>query len=245
MNTYIEKIEEYIKSYVSSAGCKGVVVGISGGVDSSVVAALSARALGKENVLALILPCESKESDKEDALKVAEMIGIKYKVVDLTDTYHSFLADNKIEDDETCLAFGNIKPRLRMTTLYFQGALHNYLVIGTSNRSELVTGYFTKYGDGGVDFEPIADLLKRDVYEIARILGLPKSVLEKKPSAGLLIDQDDESELGFTYDELDRYIEKGEGKEETINKIMKLYNCSRHKFMIPDQLDLKRNFYLK
>ena len=132
-----------------------------------------------------------------------------------------------------------------MTTLYFYSALYNYLVAGTSNRSELITGYLTKYGDGGVDFEPIADLLKKDVYQIARELDLPKSIIEKKPSAGLLVNQDDETELGFTYDELDSYIESGLGDKAVVEKILKLYNASRHKLKIPDQLNLNRNFYIR
>ena len=243
--TYMDKIEKYIREYVENTGSQGVAIGISGGIDSAVVAALSVKALGKDKVLGLILPCQSQSEDIGDALKVVNMLDIDYKVVDLSKTYQNFLADNKIEEDNTSLVFANIKPRLRMAALYFHSALNSYLVVGTSNKSELITGYCTKYGDSGVDFEPIADLLKKEVYEIAEILKLPESVLGKKPSAGLLLNQDDETELGFTYKELDRYIETGEGQEETIKKILNLYKCSRHKFKIPDQLDLKRNFYLK
>ncbi|MCI0502598.1 MAG: NAD+ synthase [Fusobacteria bacterium] len=245
MKEYIAIIEKYIKAYVEKAGAKGVVVGLSGGIDSAVVAALAARALGKDYVLGIIMPCESVDSDLEDAIKLAEKTGISYKVVDLTKTYKSFLEDNQVEADNTCLTYGNIKPRLRMTTLYFYSALYNYLVAGTSNRSELITGYLTKYGDGGVDFEPIADLLKKDVYQIARELDLPKSIIEKKPSAGLIVNQDDETELGFTYDELDSYIESGLGDKAVVKKILKLYNASRHKLKIPDQLNLNRNFYIR
>ena len=245
MKEYIAIIEKYINAYVEKSGAKGVVVGLSGGIDSAVVAALAARALGKDNVLGIIMPCESVDSDLEDAIKLVEKTGISYKVVDLTKTYKSFLEDNQVEADNTCLTYGNIKPRLRMTTLYFYSALYNYLVAGTSNRSELITGYLTKYGDGGVDFEPIADLLKKDVYQIARELDLPKSIIEKKPSAGLLVNQDDETELGFTYDELDSYIESGLGDKAVVEKILKLYNASRHKLRIPDQLNLNRNFYIR
>lgn len=245
INKFIPIIEKYIRDHVKNAGAKGVVVGLSGGIDSAVVAALAARALGKDNVLGIIMPCESVDSDLEDAIKLVEKTGISYKVVDLTKTYKSFLEDNQVEADNTCLTYGNIKPRLRMTTLYFYSALYNYLVAGTSNRSELITGYLTKYGDGGVDFEPIADLLKKDVYQIARELDLPKSIIEKKPSAGLLVNQDDETELGFTYDELDSYIESGLGDKAVVEKILKLYNASRHKLKIPDQLNLNRNFYIR
>ncbi len=245
INKFIPIIEKYIRDHVKNAGAKGVVVGLSGGIDSAVVAALAARALGKDNVLGIIMPCESVDSDLEDAIKLVEKTGISYKVVDLTKTYKSFLEDNQVEADNTCLTYGNIKPRLRMTTLYFYSALYNYLVAGTSNRSELITGYLTKYGDGGVDFEPIADLLKKDVYQIARELDLPKRIIEKKPSAGLLVNQDDETEVGFTYDELDSYIESGLGDKAVVEKILKLYNASRHKLKIPDQLNLNRNFYIR
>lgn len=191
------------------------------------------------------MPCNSDIKDEEDALSLVEHLGIDYEIVDLTNTYRTFLAVNGIEEKVGCMSCGNVKPRLRMTTLYLHAALNNYLVIGTSNRSELITGYFTKYGDGGVDFEPIADLLKEEVYEVGRIFNIPTSIMEKKPSAGLVADQDDESELGFTYEELDGFIKSGEGNKATIDKIMKLYNSSRHKFKIPDQLDLNRNFYIK
>lgn len=159
--TYIDKIEKYIKEYVKNTDRRGVVIGVSGGIDSAVVAALSVKALGKDKVLGLILPCESKKKDIDDALKVADMLDIEYKMIDLTKTYQSFLMDNKVKGKNYPIIFANIKPRLRMATLYFNGALNNYLVVGTSNKSEIVTGYCTKYGDSGVDFEPIADLLKK------------------------------------------------------------------------------------
>jgi NAD+ synthase len=244
INEIREKTIDFIENYIKESGTKGAVIGISGGIDSAVVAALAVEALGPKKVLGLILPCESNKEDMKDAIDFAEKLGIEYKVIDLTKTYLEFLKDNK-EDNQYNLSFCNIKPRLRMTTLYFQASLYNYLVLGTSNKSELVTGYLTKYGDGGVDIEPIADLLKNEVYQMADLLNIPKEIIEKKPTADLMPNQTDEGEMGFTYEELDRFILTGEAKETTKNKIMKLYNQSRHKIDGPVILKLDRKFYLE
>ncbi len=238
-----QKIIKFIKEYIYESGSRGAVIGISGGIDSAVVAALTVKAIGAENVLGLILPCESKVDDMVDAIDLSKQLGIKYKIVDLTNTYLEFLKDNKLLN-QCNLSFCNIKPRLRMTTLYFHGSLNNYLVIGTSNKSELVTGYLTKYGDGGVDIEPIADILKEEVYNLAERLSIPKSIINKAPTADLMPNQTDEGEMGFTYKELDKFIRTGEAKEQTKSKIMKLYNKSRHKVIGPIVLKLDRNYYL-
>lgn len=238
------KAIDFIENYVKESGTKGAVIGISGGIDSAVVAALAVEALGPGRVLGLILPCESNEEDMKDAIDFTEKLGIDYKIIDLTNTYQVFLRDNR-ENSQCNLSFCNIKPRLRMTTLYFQASLYNYLVLGTSNKSELVTGYLTKYGDGGVDIEPIADLLKNEVYQMASLLDIPKEIIEKKPTADLMPNQTDEGEMGFTYAELDRFILTGEATEPTKNKIMKLYNQSRHKLNGPVMLKLDRKFYLE
>lgn len=238
------KAIDFIENYVKESGTKGAVIGISGGIDSAVVAALAVEALGPGRVLGLILPCESNEEDMKDAIDFTEKLGIDYKIIDLTNTYQVFLRDNR-ENSQCNLSFCNIKPRLRMTSLYFQASLYNYLVLGTSNKSELVTGYLTKYGDGGVDIEPIADLLKNEVYQMASLLDIPKEIIEKKPTADLMPNQTDEGEMGFTYAELDRFILTGEATETTKNKIMKLYNQSRHKLNGPVMLKLDRKFYLE
>lgn len=238
------KAIDFIENYVKESGTKGAVIGISGGIDSAVVAALAVEALGPGRVLGLILPCESNEEDMKDAIDFTEKLGIDYKIIDLTNTYQVFLRDNR-ENSQCNLSFCNIKPRLRMTTLYFQASLYNYLVLGTSNKSELVTGYLTKYGDGGVDIEPIADLLKNEVYQMASLLDIPKEIIEKKPTADLMPNQTDEGEMGFTYAELDRFILTGEATETIKNKIMKLYNQSRHKLNGPVMLKLDRKFYLE
>ncbi|MDD2371893.1 MAG: NAD+ synthase [Firmicutes bacterium] len=244
LNSIEEKIIKFIKDYIVESRSKGAVIGISGGIDSAVVAALTVKAIGGENILGLILPCESKNEDMNDAIELAKKLGIKYKIIDLTNTYLEFLKDNKMEN-QCNLSFCNIKPRLRMTTLYFHGSLNNYLVVGTSNKSELITGYLTKYGDGGVDIEPIADILKEEVYKIAEKLDIPKNIINKAPTADLMPNQTDEGEMGFTYEELDEFIRTGEGKEQTKSKIMKLYNQSRHKIIGPVMLKLDRKNYLE
>lgn len=240
---HLEEILSFIRQTVDQAGSKGAIIGLSGGIDSALVAALLVRALGRDRVHGLILPCESSDEDIRDAVQLAQALGLSYDIFDLTQTYMAFLQDNGMEKEEN-LHFANIKPRLRMTTLYFHGGLRGYLVAGTANRSEMVTGYFTKYGDGGVDFEPIADLLKDEVYLMARLFPIPESILEKPPSAGLLQGQTDEQELGFTYEELDSFIRTGEGRQALREKIFSLYRKSRHKTQPPITLDLKRNFYI-
>lgn len=239
-----EKTVKFIEEYINKSGAKGAIIGISGGIDSAVVAALAAKAIGPNKILGLIMPCESNSKDMDDAIELAEQLGINYKVVDLTKTYLEFLKDN-MENYQCNLSFCNIKPRLRMTTLYFHASLNGYLVLGTSNRSELVTGYLTKYGDGGVDIEPIADLLKHEVYQLAQILNIPEVIIKKEPTADLMPNQTDEGEMGFTYDELDRFIMLGEADEKIKRRIMKLYNQSRHKMTGPVMLKLDRKFYLE
>lgn len=239
----LEDIISFIRGTVEEAGSKGAILGLSGGIDSALVAALLISALGRDKVHGLILPCESNKEDVQDAVSLSEALGLSYEIIDLTGTYEAFLKDNGMKASVN-LHFANIKPRLRMTTLYFHGGLRGYLVAGTANRSEMVTGYFTKYGDGGVDFEPIADLLKDEVYEMARLFPIPQAILDKEPSAGLIQGQTDEQELGFTYRQLDAFIRTGEGDGPLRERILNLYRNSRHKTRPPRIPDLKRDFYI-
>lgn len=243
-----KKIISFIQNTVKIANSKGVVIGISGGIDSSVVATLCAKALGKENILGIILPCESKTKDIEDGILLAKTIDIPYKIINLDKTYIALInAVNPVEEREnnSIMAHGNIKPRLRMTILYFESALKDYLVVGTTNKSEWITGYFTKYGDGGVDFEPLGDLLKREVIILGRHLGLPEVLVNRVPDAGIISAKTDEDEFGFTYDALDTYIATGSGRPDIIEKIDKLYKTNNHKRRMPSILNLKRHFFLK
>lgn len=234
------EIQNYIKEYVKSANSKGVVLGLSGGIDSSVTAALSVKALGKENVLGLGLPCHSMPQDLEDAKLVAKNLGITFKVLDLTSTYDEIISvfKTKIKPNDKSLA--NLKPRLRMATTYFAGQSLGYLVIGTGNRTELSIGYFTKYGDGGVDFEPIGALYKCEVREIAKILRIPEKIINKPPSAGLWEGQTDEGEIGMTYDLLDEILYRLDHRldlidlnVEDVEKVLKMMKSAEHKNNTP------------
>lgn len=197
----IEIILNFIKQYVEKAGKKSVVIGLSGGVDSAVVAKLATMALGKENVFALFLPeISTPLKDFEHTFLMAKMLEIDYKIIDLSPIIHS-IVDACNETNEIVL--GNIKARLRMLFLYQQANLRNALVCGTSNKTELLTGYFTKYGDGGSDFLPIGDLYKTQVYQIAEYIGIPEEIIKKPPTAGLWKGQTDEGELGISYEKLD------------------------------------------
>lgn len=232
----VQKIAGWIKSEVREAGAKGIVVGLSGGIDSSVVAVLSKMGMG-ENVIGVIMPCNSNPMDLEHAVKLSDKFGIKTIIINLEDSYNALL--KTLPKSEKKIAGANLKPRLRMAALYYVANMHNYLVAGTGNKTEIMIGYFTKYGDGGVDIEPIGDLYKTDVRKIAWELGIPDGIIEKPPSAGLWEGQTDENEMGITYDELDKIlkaIEKGrtEGLDkEKLKKVREMIRKSEHKRHVP------------
>lgn len=229
--TLVKELAGWIGAQVRSAGKKGVVLGLSGGVDSAVVAALSKLALD-DKVLGLILPCKSHAEDIRLAREVAKVFGISTREVALDNLFDELAASCP---EANRLARANIKPRLRMVMLYYFANTLGYLVAGTGNKSELTVGYFTKYGDGGVDILPLGNLLKKDVNKLASELGVPRAVIERPPSAGLWEGQTDEGEMGITYDELDRAItgieaEKTENIDKKIlAKVKKLMRDSKHK----------------
>ncbi len=238
----VERIEEFIRRKVDEANAEGVVVAVSGGVDSATVAFLCKRALGSERVFGLILPESgvTSQQDVEDAIEVAKMLGIEYKIIDIADIVKSFL--EKVGEGDR-MAVANLKPRIRMTINYYHANSMNRLVAGTGNKSELMVGYFTKYGDGGVDFLPIGDLYKTEVFELARYLGVPEKIITKKPSAGLWVGQTDEDEMGISYAELDeilKAIERGEKRDdEKFRKVERMVVASRHKREPPEVLKLR------
>jgi len=235
METLVQKLCIWMEDKVTEAKAKGIVFGLSGGLDSAVVAALSIR-IFPQNTLAIIIPCHSLEDDINDALDFINKFDIPYKITDVSKVYDSFiqLLNNKENERSFKLAEANIKPRLRMTTLYYFANKLNYLVVGTGNKSELMIGYFTKYGDGGADILPLGNLLKSQVRELAEYLGIPKKIINKPPSAGLWEGQTDEKEIGISYEQLDKYLRTGELKNKIIEKkIQDKITKSAHKRTTP------------
>jgi len=229
-----EKRVAFIREVLASAKANGIVYGNSGGKDSALVGILCKKACA--DTVGLIMPCGSRrnyEEDKRDAEAIAQQFGITLRTVDLT-AVRSALIDAL--SDATSLnqtALMNIAPRLRMTALYAVAASENRLVAGTGNRSEGYMGYFTKWGDGAYDFNPIADLTVTEIYEYLRYFQVPESILTKAPSAGLLDGQTDEGEMGITYKSIDTFLLTGTVSEEERAIIERYHNASHHKRRMP------------
>lgn len=240
---------EWIREYVNNSGAKGVVVGNSGGKDSATVIAMSAKALGKEKVVAVSMPCNSIISDYDDAKLVADTFGVRFIKNDLTENYTKLeeqLNDSikKLGIDELSKeAKVNIKPRLRMVTLYAIAQTLGYLVIGTGNLCEAMVGYTTKWGDSASDFNPIANFTVPEVLEIGKILGVPDKIINKPPNDGLG-GQTDEEKLGVKYKQIAEMIETGETEEEAKKIIIKKFNSSKHKRAPIPTFSFKRKNYL-
>jgi NAD+ synthase len=243
----IFEIQEWIKDYITSAEVNGVVVGISGGIDSAVTTTMCVNSLGNENVVGLGLPVSSLPQDLNDAKKLADLLKIKFIKIDLTSVYNEIIKVSNTLFESNQIAKANLKPRLRMMATYFVGqSLGKYLVVGTSNRTELAIGYFTKYGDGGVDFEPIGGLYKCEVREIAKILNIPEEIIKKPPSAGLWEGQTDEGEIGLTYDILDEIIFRIDNNldltdlnVEDVRKVKNMMKSAHHKITMPPYFRIK------
>lgn len=233
-----EYLVAWLRERVSEAGAKGIVVGISGGIDSAVVSAIAKKAY-PDNSLGLILPCISQPNDVEDAVELCNTIGMRYHIVPLEHCYESFMnlmneyPESAISSDREKLTNANVKPRMRMMSLYYMAGLLNYLVVGTSNKCEIAVGYATKWGDNAVDIQLLGDLYKSEIYALARELGVPQSIIDKAPSAGLWEGQTDESEMGFTYGALEKYLQTGEGEAAVIEKIQYMNKVSEHKRRTP------------
>src|SRR5688572_5082384 len=236
---------QWLRDRAEEAGARGFVFGLSGGIDSAVVARLCQMAT-PNRVLGVMLPCYSHAQDEADACTLADAFGIPTAKVDLADTFDALTGELHaavkglprtvhVTDIKQQLPEANIKPRLRMASLYFIANSLNYLVAGTGNRSEIALGYYTKYGDGGCDVLPIGALLKSEVRSLAKELSIPKAILEKAPSAGLWIGQTDEVEMGFTYDTLEKYLKQGASAvpKETADRIEELMRVSGHKRATP------------
>ncbi|WP_297091096.1 NAD+ synthase [Thermococcus sp.] len=239
----IDRITGFIREKVGEAGVGGVVVGVSGGIDSATVAYLAVRALGEDKVLGLIMPYY-ENGDLEDAKLVCESLGIEYRVVSIKSIVDEF---ERAVGELDVKSRGNVMARTRMVLLYAHANAMNRLVLGTSNRSEVLTGYFTKWGDGASDYAPLINLYKTEVWEIAKLLGVPERIIKKKPTAGLWEGQTDENELGISYRLLDEILwrmvdlgkEKAEIAEELkiplerVEYVEKLVKGSEHKRRLP------------
>ncbi len=223
-----EKRVAFIKEKMAEAHAEGLVFGNSGGKDSALVGILCKKAT--ENVLGVAMPCHSKRNygeDMDDANDLSNSFGIKMITVDLTETRTELVG--AIGEEISPAALANIAPRLRMTTLYSIAQTRNALVVGTGNRSERFMGYFTKWGDGAFDLNPIGDLTATEIFEFLRYLGAPKNIIEKAPSAGLFEGQTDEREMGVTYKAIDEYITTGKTDEESQAIIERYHRVSEHK----------------
>lgn len=230
LEEYLKVIEKWLKDMLDTTHMDGYVLGVSGGIDSAVVALLAKRSVG-DKLFCVILPCYSDPKDSIDAKELLETHNIPYVEIDLSSTYYSIMNEikSKYGEDISHLASINTKVRLRMVTLYTIAQSRNSLVLGTDNWDESYTGYFTKYGDGGVDLLPIVNLTKGEVFEAGRILGVNESIMKRKPSAGLYANQTDETEMGVTYDELDRYLLGEKIDDEKVKRIEHLHRVSAHK----------------
>ena len=241
-----ENAIKWIKDYVEKVGAKGLVIGNSGGKDSATVIAMTVKAIGKENVIAVSLPCHTIGDDFEDAKLVADTFGVKFLKVDLSKAYNEMEEEieNSLDEKLSKEACINIKPRLRMTTLYGIAQSLGYLVIGTGNLCEAIVGYTTKWGDNSSDLNPIGNFTVDEVLEIGRILGVPNKILEKAPNDGLG-GKTDEEKMGIKYSQIAEMIEKGETEEQAKEEIIKRYKSSKHKRELVPVYEFERKNYLE
>lgn len=241
----LKNIAEFIRKYVNGSGFENVILGLSGGIDSSLSAALAVRALGKEHVYGIMLPNKNSSPDSyEDALLLAEQLGIQHEKIDITPIVDAYF-DTYQPEAET-LRRGNWMARTRMCVLYDLSAQYKALVVGTSNRSELMVGYFTQFGDSACAVEPIGHLYKTEVRRMAELLNLPEKIINKVPTADLWADQTDEAELGLKYSQLDEIlyalteanlsadeIVAQDFTKEQVNRVVHLISISEFKRKLP------------
>ena len=235
-----ERIEQMIRHTLWSSRAKGIVVGISGGVDSALAAALCARAVGGEQVMGITLPSPvTPEADLKDGEALCAAFNIPFKTISIEPMLSAFAGMDDFEN--THYLCGNLMARIRMTTLYYHANRLHYLVCGTSNRSEYMLGYSTKYGDSAADIQPILHCYKTRIYALAEEVGVPAPIIEKPPSAGLWPGQSDEAEIGFTYAEIDSALASLEVNGWTASNaqeelILGKVQASLHKRMNPPNL---------
>lgn len=229
----VVRVKDLFRNSIWSSGAKGVVVGVSGGVDSAVVLALAAKSLGPENVLGVSMPSlTNNPSDETDAKNLCEMFGVEFLSIPLGEIVDEAMRTKGFTDTVTLR--GNFTARLRMATLYNIAAARSYLVAGTSNKTEYMIGYSTKWGDGAADIQPILHLWKKDVYLLSEELMIPKEIIEKQPSAGFWEGQSDEDEIGISYEKLDEaliHLEENSfvPENDLEEKVLQLIKNSQHK----------------
>jgi NAD+ synthase len=239
MKEIIGFIQTFMAKSLQESKSNGFVLGMSGGIDSS-LAAILAKQVAPSSTLGLIMPCDSSPQDEEYALLLAEKFNIETLKIDLSEVYHSILRlmdHDDIPENKICAI--NLKPRLRMLTLYYWANRRHYLVVGTGNKIELQLGYFTKFGDGGCDILPLGDLTKSQIYRIAEELEIPKEIIDRRPSAGLWRGQYDEDEIGLSYSDMEHaigYINKerpDKPSDMILDKINSLIKHNGHKVHMP------------
>jgi NAD+ synthase len=229
LTAYLDYLVEFIQQTVKNAHGQGVIVGVSGGVDSAVVANLAKKAFPNQH-LVVYLPLNSSQLDTDCVQELVTTNGLNHLTLDLTPTFDQLKTSlTNIDEQISPLALANTKARLRMTSLYALAQTHQYLVLGTDNHDEWYLGYFTKYGDGGVDMVPLVHLLKQDVFQAAKILEVPEVIINRAPTAGLWVDQTDEKEIGFSYAEIDAYFLGQNQNEQLKTRLEQLHQTSEHK----------------
>lgn len=240
LKEYLVEIEKFLQDYLEKSHCKSYVLGLSGGVDSSLVAAIAKKAVGKDKLYCYAIDIDSNKADIEDAKEVARQLDLNLEVINLSKTYHRYLKDLKGKDFIR-LTKSNLKVRMRMVALFAYAQEHNGLVLGTDNMDERYVGYFTKYGDGAADVLPIVHLTKAEVREAAEIYGVSKALALRVPSAGLFEGQTDEDEMGVSYADLDAFLLGKEIAPEAKAKIEHMHAISEHKRVeIPTPAPFKR-----
>ena len=228
--SYLKVVEDFLRKYLEDSHCDTYLLGVSGGVDSSLCAAIAKNAVGKDKLHCLIIPIASSKEDVDDALTLVNDLDLKYTIIDATETFNHYVetfSKSGIELDRSTL--GNLKARMRMSILYAVAQKERGLVIGTDNADERYVGYFTKHGDGACDVLPIAHLVKSEVVEASKIYGIRHSLAERVPTAGLYEGQTDEKEMGVTYQDLDAFLLGETIPEAPKSRIAYLHKISGHK----------------
>jgi NAD+ synthase len=242
------KITNFIKNYIKNSGLKGAVVAVSGGIDSAVTLQCAVEAIGKEKTIAIHMPERdiTPDNDTLDVMQHCKELGVTCNIVDITEMLHVMQESLPFFNPEKRIVYGNIKSRLRMIVSYYFANTFNRIVLGTSNKTELLTGFFTKYGDGGVDLLPLADLYKTQIRQLAGYLKIPENIINKPPSPGFFPGHTDEDELGIDYFTLDQILyslQRGNSKEEISEKlnlpiiqiedVVKRVKSNKHKRQFP------------